>query len=163
MSDFENAVKAAAEKAVLKIITEGSWVQPDYANRVRLPKDFMVDVWKMVDTEKIKQHLAARLESELADRLVNHMAAEIATDVKQILSVTERREALRSIAREHMETIMQAGVGKQRGREGSVFCFPLDEPCYDHLIRLHIRLGQQSEARNSQRQALPRRRSREEE
>ena len=110
MSDFENAVKAAAEKAVLKIITEGSWVQPDYENRVKLPKDFMVKVWEMVDTEKIKKHLAERIESELADRLVNHMAAEIATDVKQILSVTERREALRSLARAHMEEIMKVGI-----------------------------------------------------
>lgn len=109
MSDFENAVKAAAEKAVLKIVSEGSWVQPDYANRVQLPKDFMADVWKMVDTEKIKKCLAARLESELADRLVNHMAAEIATDVKQLLSVTERREALRSIARAHMDAVLSLG------------------------------------------------------
>lgn len=109
MSDFENAVKAAAEKAVLKIISEGSWVQPDYANRVQLPKDFMAEVWKMVDTEKIKKCLAARLESELADRLVNHMAAEIATDVKQLLSVTERREALRSIARSHMDAVLSLG------------------------------------------------------
>jgi Mg/Co/Ni transporter MgtE len=109
MSDFENAVKAAAEKAVLKIISEGSWVQPDYANRVQLPKEFMADVWKMVDTEKIKNALAARLESELADRLVNHIAAEIATDVKQLLSVTERREALRSIARQHMDAVLSLG------------------------------------------------------
>lgn len=33
--------------------------------------------------------IAERLESELADRMVNHMAAELATDIKQILSVRE--------------------------------------------------------------------------
>ena len=107
---FESAVKHAAEKAVLKIISEGAWVQPDYANRFKLPADFMASVWKLVDQDKIRSEMARRLEAELADRMVNHMATELATDIKQILSVTERREALRSLAREHMERIM--GLGK---------------------------------------------------
>ena len=110
MIDFEKAVKEAAEKAVLKIISEGSWVQPDYANRFKLPTEFMADVWRLVDGERLKQALATRLESELADRMVNHMAAEIATDIKQILSVKERREMLRGLAREHMDAVMKAGV-----------------------------------------------------
>lgn len=109
MTDFELAVKAAAEKAVLKIIAEGSWVAPDYANRFKMPAEMMADIWKMVDVEKLKQKMAARLEEELADRIINKMAEEISTDVKQILSVKERREALRHIAREHMDTIMRAG------------------------------------------------------
>lgn len=107
VSDLELAIKTAAEKAVLKIITEGIWIAPDYANRVQIPKDFMSQVWQMVDQDKVKKHLVARLEAELADRMVNHMAAELATDIKQILSVTERREALRSLARGHMDAIMQ--------------------------------------------------------
>ena len=45
---------------------------------------------------------------ELAERIVNHMAAEISTDVKQILSVKERREALRALARHHMDSLMSA-------------------------------------------------------
>lgn len=105
MTDFETAVKHAAEKAVLRIISEGAWVQPDYANRFQIPKDFMADVWKLVDTNKLKSAMAARLEQELADRIVNHLAAEIATDVKQLLSDKERREALRSVARENMDRI----------------------------------------------------------
>lgn len=100
MTDFENAVKAAAEKAVLKIISEGSWIQPDYANRFKMPPEMLSDIWKMVDVERLKQKMAARLEEELADRIINKMAEEISTDVKQILSVKERREALRHIADE---------------------------------------------------------------
>lgn len=110
MSDFEVAVKHAAEKAVLKIIGEGQWVMPDYHNRFKLPADFMADVWQLVDAEKLKAEMARRIESELADKIVNHMAAEIATDVKQLLSVKERREALRAVAREHMEQIVSAGA-----------------------------------------------------
>lgn len=105
MTDFETAVKHAAEKAVLKIISEGQWVQPDYANRFLLPKDFMADIWKLVDHQKIKTAMVARIEQEMADRIVNHLAAELATDVKQLLSNSERREALRAVARENLERI----------------------------------------------------------
>jgi hypothetical protein len=107
--DFVSAVHQLAEKAVLKIIGDGGWISPDYSNRVKLPADFMAGVWSLVDTKKLQQAMAERLEAELAERMVNHMAAELATDIKQILSVTERREALRSLARQHMESIMAAG------------------------------------------------------
>lgn len=110
MSDFELAVKNAAEKAVLKIISEGQWIAPDYANRFRIPPDMLADIWKMVDVEKIKARMAERLEIELADRVLNHLAAEMSTDVKQILSVKERREALRAIARDHFDAIMKTGL-----------------------------------------------------
>ena len=105
-TDFEQAIKTAAEKSVLQILSSGNWIMPDYANRYRIPADFMADVWQLVDPAKIKAQLAERLEAELADRIVNMMAAEIATDVKQILSVKERREALRHFARQHMDSIM---------------------------------------------------------
>lgn len=110
MTDFELAVKTAAEKAILKIISEGSWIAPGYGNRFKIPAEMLADIWKMVDVEKLKHKMASRLEEELADRIINKMAEEISTDVKQILSVKERREAIRSIAREHMDTIMQAGL-----------------------------------------------------
>ena len=110
MTDFEQAIKTGAEKAVLRIISDGSWLAPDYATRFKIPADFLADAWKLIDADKLKAELARRLESELADRIINHMAAEIASDVKQILSVKERRETLRNIARENMETIMRAGT-----------------------------------------------------
>lgn len=110
MSDFEQALKHAAEKSVLKIISEGGWIAPDYANRFRIPPELLQDIWKLVDVEAIKRKMAARLEDELADRVIHAMAAEIATDVKQILSVKERREALRAVAREHMDHILKAGL-----------------------------------------------------
>lgn len=106
MIDLEQAIKTAAEKSILKIISEGSWIAQDYNHRVKLPADFMAQVWALVDTNKVQTRMAERLESELADRIVNALAAEMATDIKQILSVQERREALRQVAREHIEQIM---------------------------------------------------------
>ena len=110
MSNFELAVKAAAEKAVLRILGDGSWIEPNYAGRMKVPPEWIVECWRMVDHAKLKAKIAERIESELADRMVNHMAAELATDIKQILGVPERREMLRGLARDHMDAVMKAGA-----------------------------------------------------
>jgi len=106
---FEQKVRELAEKGILRIISDGAWVQPDYHHRIQLPRDLMNEVWGMVDRESLKKKLAARIEAELADRVVNAIAAELATDIKAILSVPERREMLRALAREHLTSIMKAG------------------------------------------------------
>lgn len=111
-TEFESALAQAAQKTVLKLISEGSWISPDYSNRFKLPPEMLAQVWAMVDIEGLKAAMAKRIESELADRIVNHMAAELATDIKQLLSVQERREAIRSVARDHLSHIMQEGVSK---------------------------------------------------
>ncbi len=108
MTDFENQVKAAAEKAVLHLVSSGKWLQPNYESRMKVPAEWMAEMWGMVDADSVRRQLALRIESELADRMVNNMAAELATDIKQILSVKERREALRALAREHMDAVMKS-------------------------------------------------------
>lgn len=112
MLSLEEKIKAAAENAVLKHIEGGVWLAQDYSTRFKVPEEWMVECWKLVDKDRLRKQLTERLEAELADRMVNHMAAELATDVKQILSVKERREMLRGLAREHMESIMKAGESK---------------------------------------------------
>lgn len=108
MDDFSKAIKTAMEKTILKSITSGELVAIPYDARAKLPSNFMDGVWELVDLDGVKKQLALRLEEELANRIVNHMAAEIATDIKQILSVKERREALRAVARDNIDKIMSA-------------------------------------------------------
>ena len=110
MSDLEQAIKVASEKAVLKYVTDGGWLLPNYESRFKVPPEWVAACWKLVDADKVKQQVAALLEAELAERMVNSIAAELATDIKQILSVKERREMLRGIAREHMDAVMKAGA-----------------------------------------------------
>jgi hypothetical protein len=109
MTDFEQALKTAAEQSVLKIISSGNCTENSYSNRFKIPVEFVADIWKLVNIEKLKTALASRIEEELADRIVNHIASEMATDIKQILSVKERREALRSIARQHIDSVIALG------------------------------------------------------
>lgn len=109
MSKFEEALKEAAEKSLLKIVMDGGWIQPDYANRFKVPAELLTEIYAMVDRDALKAQIAKRLEAELADRIVNALAAEIATDIKQILSVKERREAIREVARKHLIGIADSG------------------------------------------------------
>jgi len=109
MTALEEQIKAAAEKAVLHHIGSGNWLMPNYESRLKVPAEWIADCWRLVDSEKLKRCIAERLELELAERMVNLMAAELATDIKQILSVKERREMLRGLARDHMDAVMKAG------------------------------------------------------
>lgn len=112
MSDFEEKIKNLAEQSVLKIVSEGSWIMPDYNNRIKIPTEFTKRAWELVDQEKVLKQLAELLEKELAERLVNALAAEIATDIKQVLSVKERREEVRAVVRENI-----ARLTKVKGEE----------------------------------------------
>lgn len=105
-TEFSKAVQDVAQKAVVKIITGGHWIEIPYDQRVKVPPSFIQQVWALVDLEKIKQQLATRIEKELADRVVNHMAAELSTDIKQILGNPERREEIRAVARKHLSHLM---------------------------------------------------------
>lgn len=109
MSDLEQSIKVAAEKAVLKYIEGGGWLLPNYESRFKVPPEWIASCWNLVDADALKKKVAIRLETELADRMVNSIAAELATDIKQILSVKERREMLRGLARDHMDSLMKAG------------------------------------------------------
>jgi hypothetical protein len=108
-------ITEAANKAVLKFVSDGGWLQPNYESRVKVPAAWIEECWGMVDKKKVQQQLAARIETELADRLVNHIAAEMATDIKQILGIKERREAIRTLARNHIESIMSLGKEEAMG------------------------------------------------
>lgn len=110
MGDLEQKIKEAAEAAVLKFIRGEKWFDLDYQNRFKIPAEWLKEAWQMVDRQAMQKKLAERIETELVDRMVNHIAAELATDIKQILSVQERREMIRAIARDHMDAIMKAGT-----------------------------------------------------
>jgi hypothetical protein len=110
MSDFETALKTGMEKSILKMVNEGSFLASDYESRMKIPATFVKECWDLVDRVSLKKKIAERVESELADRIINHIAAELSSDIKQILSVKERREMIRGIARQHLEAIMAAGT-----------------------------------------------------
>lgn len=107
---LEERIKIASERAVIQFISQpDAWLMPKYEDRVRIPPSFLMECWRLVDTKKVVAQIATLIEAELAQRIVNTIAAEMATDIKQVLSVQERREAIRALARAHMDSIMRLG------------------------------------------------------
>jgi len=105
LSKFEDDLKQSMEQAILKMVKSGDLIQPSYESRVKIPETFIKEVWNMVDTEKIKIEMAINIEKVLADQITNRLASEIASDVKSVLSVKHRREAIRNIAKENLNRI----------------------------------------------------------
>ena len=99
---FEEKIHKLAEESVIKIAENGDWFTISYENRVKLPPELYRDVWNMLDVEEIKRKLKTRIEQELADRLVNNIAAELSSDIKALLSNKERRDEIREIANKHL-------------------------------------------------------------
>jgi DNA-binding transcriptional regulator PaaX len=86
-------------------IMKADLVQMRYDDRFKIPTDFIEKAWGLVDQDALLKKMSERLESELIDRLVNALAAEIATDIKQVLSVKERREAVRHVVRQNIDLL----------------------------------------------------------
>ena len=63
MTDFEQAVKTAAEKAVLQFVQGGQWLQPNYESRLKIPVEWVADCWRLVDAEKLKQSRRRNLKN----------------------------------------------------------------------------------------------------
>ena len=106
MDSFESDLMNSVKCSMVKQISNAEFVKILYNDRVHLPDNFLEEAWGLVDKEALLVKLGARLETELVDRLVNHMASELATDIKQVLSVKERREAIRSVVRDNIDKLV---------------------------------------------------------
>jgi len=102
------------EQELLQVVTDQlkasihkmDMIQLPYNKRFELPQDFMQQAWGLIDKDELLKSLSERLRAELVDRLVNAFAAEIATDIKQVLSVKERREAIRALVRDNIDSLV---------------------------------------------------------
>jgi hypothetical protein len=107
---FEEQVAGAAQRAVIKFIGDPStWLLPNYEGRMKVPPSWIAECWRLVDSKKVQLEVAKLIEAELAQRIFNAMATELGTDVKQVLSVQERREMIRALVRDNLDAILQAG------------------------------------------------------
>ena len=106
MKDFEENLVNSIQQAMTRQINTTDFIAVQYDDRIKLPHAFLEKAWRDVDQEALQAKLTARLETELIDRLVNSIAAEVATDIKQLLSVKERREAIRSLARANIDKLV---------------------------------------------------------
>lgn len=105
MDNFEQNLVNLIQKKVFEGISKANLVAIDYKDRYEIPADFLNEVYKSLDLEKIKARLVKNLENEMADKIANKMITEYSNDIKQIMSNRELREDLRHYARKKIRGI----------------------------------------------------------
>ncbi len=97
---FEDRCIETMKQRMLSQLEKTDIIMSDRGNCVKIPSSFYEKCWDLVDHDALMKKIAQNLEHELADRIVNDIATEIATDIKQLLSDKDRREIIRGKARE---------------------------------------------------------------
>lgn len=104
MSEFAQKIHEAVEDAIVKMIREGSFIQPNYSQRLTLDPALFRAAYDAIDMTRVTQRIVAKCEERMADHVLNSMATEFANDVKQIMGNKELREDIRSVVREKIRT-----------------------------------------------------------
>jgi hypothetical protein len=108
MDDFTKDLVAAVQQSVLKMVREGNLVLPDYAARAKVPAAKVQELYDSVDWNRVRALVIAEVEQAVADKILNAMATEMATDIKQILSNKELREEVRGFIRAGIRRVAES-------------------------------------------------------
>lgn len=105
---FEEQLQEAVQHSVLKMVRDGAVVLPDYANRAKVPAAKVQELYDSVDWDRVRTLVIEEVERAVADKILNAMATEMATDIKQILSNKELREEVRGFIRAGIRRVAEA-------------------------------------------------------
>lgn len=96
---FDEQLTEAVQQSVLKMIRDGSLVVPDYAMRAKVPAAKVQELYDSIDWNRVRALCLEKVEEHCADTILNKMATEVASDIKQVLSNKELREEVRAFIR----------------------------------------------------------------
>jgi hypothetical protein len=105
---FEQQLTEAVQQSVLKMVRDGNLVVPDYAARAKVPPAKVQELYDSIDWNRVRAVVMDRIEERCADSVLNNMATEMATDIKQVLSNKELREEVRSFIRAGIKRVGQS-------------------------------------------------------
>jgi hypothetical protein len=100
---FEQEILRAARHSIVKMFNEGSFVMPDYANRMKVPTDLVTRVYGLIDYDTVIQILRPKINEMIADRIAAAMSQELTGDVKKVLSHEPTRLRLRLAVMNELE------------------------------------------------------------
>jgi hypothetical protein len=92
---FAQAIMNAARRSIVKMFNEGSFIMPDYANRLKVPSDLVNRVYGLIDYETVIEILRPKINEMVADRIAAALSQELTGDVKKVLSHEPTRMRLR--------------------------------------------------------------------
>lgn len=107
---FEQRLIEAVQDSVLKMAREGGLVMPEYSQRAKVPPAQLQALYDAIDWQRVRSLCLAQVEEKCADTMLNAMATEIATDIKQVLSNKELREEVRTFIRAGINRVAKAAA-----------------------------------------------------
>jgi hypothetical protein len=113
---FEEILQKAIQHTVIDFIRKGDWMKIDYNARVNVDSAWLREMHSRVSMDNVMELVKSQVEQRIADGIINSMTAEIATDVKSIMSNKELREDLRSVLRAKIREA-QAAICKGKTNE----------------------------------------------
>lgn len=114
-SEFGREAIESMQIALVEYLRKGEWFHGvNYEQRVKIGQGVLRALYGQLDMDRVMSLVKDRVEQRLADSIMNAMATETATDIKQIMCNTELREDLRSYLRSRMREAV-ARVEKPQG------------------------------------------------
>lgn len=100
--NFQDKLTQAVEQSVIATVSKAEWLRIDYQDRMQVPSADLRKVYEALDMQRVIDGVRARVEQHVIDSIMNAMATEVASDVKQILSNKELREDIRAVVRDKL-------------------------------------------------------------
>jgi hypothetical protein len=91
------AILDAAKRSLVDAFNKGTFIMPDYANRMRIPADLVQQVYSLIDYKEVLDLLRPKINQMVADRIAATIAQSLTTDVKGVLGNEEMRKKLRTV------------------------------------------------------------------
>lgn len=105
---FDEQLQEAVQHSVLKMVRDGALVLPEYSSRAKVPAAKVQEMYDSVNWDRVRALVIEEVERAVADKILNAMATEMATDIKQILSNKELREEVRGFIRAGIRRVAAA-------------------------------------------------------
>jgi len=96
---FAENIQESFEHSVIAAVRKGDWFTCNYKSRMELTSEHVKHLYDNVDMDRVYAIVSDKIEQKIADSMMNSMASEIATDIKQIMCNNELREDCRASLR----------------------------------------------------------------
>lgn len=93
---FGRDLLEAAKRSLVKSFADGTFILPDYANRMKIPSDLTAKVYGLINYDEVIAILRPKINELVADRIAAALSQELTNDVKKVLSHEPTRLRLRT-------------------------------------------------------------------
>lgn len=111
----EKRIIQALENALVNAVNKGEAFTIAYQNRTDISPQ-LNEAFKRINFERVIDLVVARMEEELAEKMVNKIITEMGTDIKKLMENNSTREDFRFLLRKGVEEILGRVKKQEEGK-----------------------------------------------